>query len=480
MPLLWVFGDLAKPQRGESPYVSPQGNDLRHRVLGATFPVVDLVFDGGALRIAGNALPWRGMSHASMSSPLNLVDLIERLSRASGGALIDLRFEGQARPAHADGPPVEQGADSGRWHDFNTYVADLGARFASGALGHCSPGQLALVGAATVSGGGKGGLPAGPAVPVAAPPAMRSGIPWQAKWKSPHVPWPVFPFLLFGLFGLFAFAKAPDHRLIFWPLGCGILALASGLRALLTLQRVLAVPQAKVRSMAMGPVELGGVVHSGVAFPSPQSGMICAWLRWVIEERRRDSRGNQYWDTVDRGEMTQTPFRLDDGTGTVLVQPAGAEVEVDPVVTALGPDRRAREWAILEGATVFVYGMAQRRDHTDERRALLQDALRASKHDARLRASLGLPPEGDLSMEQWDRIHAAVQSSFEDRVRQSDSQPDEVFVGTSPTVSLLISQLSRQSELTRLRLRLWGGVLGGGTLLLVSILTGLQLTGGVR
>jgi hypothetical protein len=318
---------------------------------------------------------------------------------------------------------------------------------------------------------------------MAVPPraAARADVPWQSKWKNPRAPWPVFPFLLGGLVGLVALGKAADHGWqLLWLAACGLLAIASGLRALLTLQRLLAVPQAKVRSMAMGPVELGGTVRSGGAFPSPQSGALCAWLRWVIEERRRDTQGNYRWETVDHGEITQVPFHLDDGTGSVLVQPAGAEVEVDPVVTALGSDRRAREWAILDGTSVFVYGMAQRRDHSDERRALLQDKLRACKHDASLRASLGLPPEGDLTVEQWEQIRAAVRSAFDEQARRSDGQPDEVFVGTSPTISLLISQLSRQSEILRLRLRLWGGVLGGGTLLLVSLMAGLQLTGGVR
>jgi hypothetical protein len=286
----------------------------------------------------------------------------------------------------------------------------------------------------------------------------------------------VLPWLILGCIGAFGFMTGKDQRLGFlWVCGCGLIALVSGLRALSTLERLRAVPLAKVRSMALGPVELGGQVLGSAPFPSPHSGLMCAWLRWVIEERRLDNKGQQSWVTVEHGEMTQLPFHLDDGTGKVLVQPAGAEVEVDAVVTAIGSGRRAREWIILQAGTVFIYGMAQRRVHGDERRAALQEALRASKHDASLRASVGLPAEGELSMEEWDRLRESVQRSFNSQVVEEDNRPDEVYVGPAPSVPLLISQLSRQSQLRRLRLRLWGGVVGGGSLLLVALLAALRV-----
>jgi hypothetical protein len=475
VPLLWVFGDVGSPPEEETLHVSATQDDLKHRALRATNPVVDLFFGGDGLRIVANALPWRGMSHASMSSRLNLVDLVDRLSQISGGALLDLRFDGEGGATRVQGPAVPVGVKSDRWWAFARYSAGLGARFAEGALGRAPSGQLQVIvapSAARHDANGDGQVP----------PTLQKALPWQVKPKRSHAPWPVFPWLLLGFGAVAELGRINDHGLgMLWVAACGLLALAGGLRALLTLQKVMAVPQAKARSMALGPVELGGVVRGCAPFPSPRSGVLCAWLRWVIEERSTDSRGNSSWSTLSHGEMTQIPFHLDDGTGTVLVQPAGAEVEVEPMVTPLGLDQRVREWAIPEDGTVFVYGMAQRRDHADERRALLQDRLREGKHDATLRTRLGLPPEGELSVDQWENVRASIQGAFDREMSESDSGPDEVFVGESPTVPLIISELSRQSELGRLRLRLWGGVLGGGVLLLLSLLAELlHVTGGLR
>jgi hypothetical protein len=456
-PLLFVVGDVGVQPRGLPLQPSLSRADLKRRMLQAVLPVVDLVFGDQTLRLLPEALPWRGMAGASMSSPLNLVELAQRLSHSAGGALVDLHFEGSGPPMKGVWTGAPEGADRDRWHAFERYSADQAARFAAGSLGRVSPGSMEVLGA-----------PSTPLETVASNTAVA--LPWQAAPKKPHTPWPVLSWLILGLVGVaFTFGKGERAGLL-WVSACGLAALVSGLRALSTLQRLLAVPLARVRSMALGPVELGGLVRASVPFPSPHSGLLCAWLRWVIEERRTDSRGRTSWATVSHGEMTQQPFHLDDGTGNVLVQPAAAEVEVDAVVTALGTGRRAREWMILEGGTVFVYGMAQRRSHGEERRALLQERLRESKHDASLRGSLGLPAEGELSMEDWDRVREKVQGEFNAQVAVEDERPDEVFVGVSPSVPLLISQLSRQSELNRLRWRLWGGVVGGGSLLLVALL----------
>jgi hypothetical protein len=469
VPLLWVIGDVG-PQPKEMALQQPAAqSDLRKRVMRAVLPVVDLLFEGQTLRILPGSLPWKGMPGATMSSPLNMVELVERLSRAAGGALVDLRFEGVGPSFHADWASAPDGADHERWQAFLRYSANQASQFVAGALGQGSPGQLSVIGAPAQLANA-----AGPATP----PSSQS-IPWQAAPKKPRAPWPVGIWLFFGLVGLAALLNAKNQRLgLFWTALCGLAALISGLRALSTLERLLAVPLAKVRSAALGPVELCGRVLGSAPFPSPHSGLTCAWLRWVIEELRTDSKGNKSWSTISHGEVTQVPFHLDDGTGGMLVQPAGAEVEVGPVVTSLGPRQRAREWMILEGGTFFVYGMAQRRQH-DERRANLQERLRASKHDPALRASVGVPTEGELTMEDWDRLRARVQSVFDSEVAAEERQPDEVFVGVSPagaipSIPLLISELSRQSQLGRLRLRLWGGVIGGGALLLVAFLSALH------
>lgn len=86
-------------------------------------------------------------------------------------------------------------------------------------------------------------------------------------------------------------------------------------------------PTSKVRSIAMGFVELFG---SAVAFKeilkSPFSGKDCVYYRYSIEELRHSGKSSR-WVTVAKGSEGRH-FLLKDDTGKVLVDPSNAKVDI--------------------------------------------------------------------------------------------------------------------------------------------------------
>ncbi len=87
-------------------------------------------------------------------------------------------------------------------------------------------------------------------------------------------------------------------------------------------------PTSKIRSLAMGRVEVYGSVSSvkGQALRTPFSNKECVYCRWVVEmfvQRRR----NRKWVPLASGFLSSN-FTIDDGTGKVLVDPKGAAVDV--------------------------------------------------------------------------------------------------------------------------------------------------------
>ena len=94
-------------------------------------------------------------------------------------------------------------------------------------------------------------------------------------------------------------------------------------------------PTSKVRSMAMGIVELHGQVHAKETIKTPFSQSDCVYYRYTIEEyrrhTRRDSDGKVHteyrWETVGSGER-RIPFFARDDTGDAYVRPDGAEISV--------------------------------------------------------------------------------------------------------------------------------------------------------
>ncbi len=88
-------------------------------------------------------------------------------------------------------------------------------------------------------------------------------------------------------------------------------------------------PTAKIRSAPQGYVELEGLgkLMDGPPIVAKLSGLPCVWYRYKIEEyvTNTDNRNQSRWQTIDKGESTET-FWLQDDTGRVVVDPEGAEI----------------------------------------------------------------------------------------------------------------------------------------------------------
>ncbi|UCG95240.1 MAG: hypothetical protein JSV92_04320 [archaeon] len=87
-------------------------------------------------------------------------------------------------------------------------------------------------------------------------------------------------------------------------------------------------PTSKIRSLAMGLVEVfGEIVPAGKKMLNcPFSGKECVYYRYKIEEYRSSGKSG-HWVTIKKGEKG-IPFYLKDKTGMVLVNPSGARVEI--------------------------------------------------------------------------------------------------------------------------------------------------------
>jgi len=115
-------------------------------------------------------------------------------------------------------------------------------------------------------------------------------------------------------------------QITFWSLvalGAGPYFFYRGFRELRTRQLIQNTPHARIRSMAMGLVEIDGVAEPRSALVGPFSGRPCIYWQIDIATRNRQ-RG---WSIVHRNASGQ-PFYVRDDTGVALVYPHGAECKV--------------------------------------------------------------------------------------------------------------------------------------------------------
>jgi len=114
-------------------------------------------------------------------------------------------------------------------------------------------------------------------------------------------------------------------------LGGGVL-LAVGFHKLRRYRLVADTPTSKVRSIAMGLVEINGRARAIELLVTPFSDTECVWYRYEIKEYRqhtsRDSKGrtrtSHRWETIRTGSRA-TPFFCEDDTAKVWVDPDGAD-----------------------------------------------------------------------------------------------------------------------------------------------------------
>ena len=106
----------------------------------------------------------------------------------------------------------------------------------------------------------------------------------------------------------------------------GLYLFFRGFRLLARKRLLLNTPTSKIRSAAMGLVEVSGLATGPYTLPAPITGKAC-YLYRTTAWQQRESGKNHDWVKVAE-ETLHVPFFLDDGTGKLLVEPHGAEFDL--------------------------------------------------------------------------------------------------------------------------------------------------------
>jgi hypothetical protein len=282
---------------------------------------------------------------------------------------------------------------------------------------------------------------------------------------------------------------AADVELLLWPAGgvaLGLLAFLRGFRAWRRLRLIEDLPTTRVRSLALGRVELAGRARGRAALEAPLTGTPCVYYRYLVEEEVGSGRSRR-WKALARGDSADAGFHLEDGTGQVLVDPRGAELELSPVWRATDPPlsapllrtlarhgidphgwlfrRRLRftEWRLACGDPLYLLGVAQERPGlAAERRERVSERLRAVRRDPAALAALDADGDGRVDAQEWEaaRVEAV-------RAVAAEAVADRIAVAAAPGPSgapFYISDRPERAVAARQRWRALGGIYGGAAL----------------
>jgi hypothetical protein len=105
----------------------------------------------------------------------------------------------------------------------------------------------------------------------------------------------------------------------------GLYFFVSGFRLLARKRLLLTTPTSRIRSAAMGLVEVNGMAAGPYTMPAPITGKPC-FLYHTTAWQQRDGKKDE-WDKV-ADETLHLPFFIDDSTGQLLVEPLGADLDL--------------------------------------------------------------------------------------------------------------------------------------------------------
>jgi hypothetical protein len=238
-------------------------------------------------------------------------------------------------------------------------------------------------------------------------------------------------------------------------------ALCWGAFACLRLKRFVEdTPTSRIRSLAMGLVEVRGRAVRRYALVAPMTQGACVWYR--LRRYRRDN--NNRWNLTSESDSNHVPFVIDDGSGQVVVDPAGATIDVKTEQTGYpgestligaalegGPDEKWVEELIYEGTTLYVLGYARPawgvRPSLRERTVA---AVRRLKLDPQALRRYDTNGDGRLDTDEWQsaRDDAERLAAAEQLGERSTPVIDHALLGKPPRgLPFLIAEGQTGAEL---------------------------------
>lgn len=242
-------------------------------------------------------------------------------------------------------------------------------------------------------------------------------------------------------------------------------------------------PTSRIRSAAQGFVELVGTQDTAMDRRprAPLTGREATWWSYSIEkkETHRDSNGNRQtrWRTVEK-KTSPDLILLRDGTGEVVVNPAGAQVTaghrerwyghsrhpaggpgggdgggIAGVVDFLTSGRyRYTEELMRPGDPLFALGHFETRTSVpdSEERIRRRTELLAEwkENPAELVARFDEDGDGRVDMEEWERARAAAEAAVEEQVAREAGEPDVHLLLKPPDGRPFVLSVKEEEELT--------------------------------
>lgn len=282
-------------------------------------------------------------------------------------------------------------------------------------------------------------------------------------------------------------SQSPIEMMLFLLIG-GPAVVGLGLKKLFQMREIENTPTSRIRSAAVGKIELSGLAKMRSPMKSPLSHLDCCWWICHVQELQQKGKSSD-WVTIKTTGLKDL-FYLDDPTGRVMVNPLGAEITALKSTFNLGSATRSQFAPLLESwgvgmasgfglgrpmriveeclpdcAPVYVLGeITPVKDHIADRDARFRTRIRQLKENPDAMQTADRNQDGTVDAAEWDALVLQQKDQFvkDELARLSDSPTEEMMIVRAPQHGSFIISTGVQSDVIgRFRWKVPLSLLGG-------------------
>jgi hypothetical protein len=196
-------------------------------------------------------------------------------------------------------------------------------------------------------------------------------------------------------------------------IGAGLFFFVRGFRLLARKRLLLNTPTSKIRSASMGLIEISGLASGPYTVPAPITGKACYLYRTTAWQQRESGKQHD-WEKVAE-ETLHVPFFVDDGTGKLLVEPHGAELDLHRDFRA---EYSASFFSTLDRVPLEVSNFLQRHGVTPSRHVRIEECAIKPKNALFIVGTLGENPGITVKPSPFSGQDASRNRQLENRFAQ--------------------------------------------------------------
>ena len=240
-------------------------------------------------------------------------------------------------------------------------------------------------------------------------------------------------------------------------------------------------PTSKIRSLAVGFLEITGQTIADYLLVTPYSAAPCVFYHAIMERLKSTSRNNRYW-VKESDYKSDVPFYLQDDTGCVVIDPAGAETKLPLRYCKREGNIRYKEYYIKESEFIYVLGTAKKPESPyDREQKEMERRIGEIVNDPEKKVKLDKNKDNWIDKQEWEAEKRQIRKEIEQEMKKEREEKDEtdsivsshlknIIIGKGEGVKdFIISTLGEKMLVQTMHIKAVSSIFGGAILTLICL-----------